>query len=400
MCLRPSLGLGPSLRVHPSAEKSSFVTVWTSFIQQCKEQSAIGTPELCTAENAAKKVCKPETGFAAGAVPITFQRPTCPADFYVLGHIGMLGSNGMTAAEEPPVAYKCLHETILRRALFKTQPILTGAQRKTSVWNAGLVAKTYLQKMSLWQPDCQAENCGGWPRCADSVTQGLFYASGSETLPDLVVTGDASTTKPTGPRCLVHFRDCTPKNADGKFASNPGGALNQTFISACDSELGLRSINPRITVQGVTTVTPSGLPHLSTLPVVINIRAANDVCTYIASRDPDGVSEGLVFVNRVLTLWVPGSMTLSSCSFSVRVPLTGAIKPGPATIEITTKEIGTVTSRTRDATGRYTGVYIGRLYIYVDPSHNATLIEKTNFNGATCSGITVVKLPYFTQVCA
>jgi hypothetical protein len=92
--------------------------------------------------------------------------------------------NGTQTAEDPPAAYKCLHETILRRATgFQTEPFFTGSQPKTSVYNSGLVAMQYARPVSLWHADCQAEACGGWPYCADTITQGLFYASASETLP-------------------------------------------------------------------------------------------------------------------------------------------------------------------------------------------------------------------------
>ena len=187
---------------------------------------------------------------------------------------------------------------------------------------------------------------------------------------------------------------------DGKFFSNPGGPLNETFTSRCDSELGLRSIEPRVEVRGITSVIPSGIPHRSNLPVTITIRAVGDVCNYIASRDPDGLAEGEVYINRVLTQWVPGSMTFgTTCSFSTRVPLTGEIKPGPATIEVTTKEIGSLAKRIRDSTGEfYTGMFVGRLYVYLDPSQNATVMENVDYNGATCAGITAVKIPSWTQM--
>ena len=89
-------GLGASvLTAEPllpnCAEKTSFRTIWASTVEQCKEQTTIGVPDLCSGTDLAEKRCTKESGFISGRTPITFQSPLCPKDFYVLGHVALNG---------------------------------------------------------------------------------------------------------------------------------------------------------------------------------------------------------------------------------------------------------------------------------------------------------------------
>ena len=64
--------------------------VWSAKIKQCVNQSAIGVPELCSSELESKGLCSShETGFQQDQIPISFQKPTCPNDYYVMGHIAL-----------------------------------------------------------------------------------------------------------------------------------------------------------------------------------------------------------------------------------------------------------------------------------------------------------------------
>jgi hypothetical protein len=53
-------------------------------------QTAIGVPALCNAERQSLGFCSVyETGFQERQVAISFQKPTCPDDYYVMGHIAL-----------------------------------------------------------------------------------------------------------------------------------------------------------------------------------------------------------------------------------------------------------------------------------------------------------------------
>ena len=68
----------------------SFQVVWSSKISQCVNQSDIGVPALCSAKLFSKGLCSTfETGFQQKQIPISFQKPTCPNDYYVLGHLAL-----------------------------------------------------------------------------------------------------------------------------------------------------------------------------------------------------------------------------------------------------------------------------------------------------------------------
>eukprot|EP00291_Cryptomonas_curvata_P020590 CAMPEP_0172160348 /NCGR_PEP_ID=MMETSP1050-20130122/5510_1 /TAXON_ID=233186 /ORGANISM="Cryptomonas curvata, Strain CCAP979/52" /LENGTH=173 /DNA_ID=CAMNT_0012830105 /DNA_START=247 /DNA_END=768 /DNA_ORIENTATION=- len=64
---------------------NGFQVVWSSQITQCVTQTAVGVPALCNSDFKAEGLCsQPETGFQQKQIPISFQKPTCPNDYYVI----------------------------------------------------------------------------------------------------------------------------------------------------------------------------------------------------------------------------------------------------------------------------------------------------------------------------
>jgi len=172
-----------------TADKNLIETIWESKIKQCSEQSDILIPMLC----GNRKICKQESGYAEvilislffsrfcmlflfccpdanlfypcsnsiqGATPMSIVRPTCPNDFYVLGHIALRKANGTISAEDPMPQYKCIHESILRKGTFRNPPVFTGKQPVTSPWNPSLLAVEWYKPLSVWQTDCSYASCG------------------------------------------------------------------------------------------------------------------------------------------------------------------------------------------------------------------------------------------------
>ena len=121
--------------------------------------------------------------------------------------------NGTAAAEQPMLQYKCLHETLLRRAEFQTTPVYTGSRPQTSPWSDSLVPVAWYQPVSLWQGDCTPQrcckavgSCTSSDVCVDTITKGLFYASASESEadPKIVLAQIVADSVSVGPRFVFH----------------------------------------------------------------------------------------------------------------------------------------------------------------------------------------------------
>jgi hypothetical protein len=113
--------------------------------------------------------------------------------------------NGTLPAEKPMAQYKCIHETLLRRAQFRPQVLYTGSRPQTSPYSPSLINVQWFLPVSLWKADCTFQACvssDAHDNCGDTISQGLFYASSWETVPDyrVVMAQVASNTKATGPR--------------------------------------------------------------------------------------------------------------------------------------------------------------------------------------------------------
>lgn len=107
--------------LYVTPDKNIFERIWESKLEQCVDQTAVGVPMLCSSDFAAKGLCKAESGFAFGEIPISIQRPVCPSDYYVLGHIALREANGTHPAEIPSPHYKCLHESLLRNGAWQVR---------------------------------------------------------------------------------------------------------------------------------------------------------------------------------------------------------------------------------------------------------------------------------------
>lgn len=115
-----------------------------------------------------------------GEIPITIKRPSCPNDYYVLGHLALRSLNGTNIAEVPMPEYQCIHESLLRKGSWRSAPIFTGSQPSTSPWNPKLINSEWKEPLSLWQVDCRKENCGSDPYCQDSFSAGGVRESACE----------------------------------------------------------------------------------------------------------------------------------------------------------------------------------------------------------------------------
>ena len=91
------------------------------------------------------------------------------------------------------------------------QVLYSGEQPLTSPWSPSLIQVQWAQPVSLWQADCTLPYCctscvsTSSDNCADTVSRGLFYASAWTGSPDarIALAQDVSLTKPTGPRRLA-----------------------------------------------------------------------------------------------------------------------------------------------------------------------------------------------------
>ena len=91
------------------------------------------------------------------------------------------------------------------------QVLYSGEQPLTSPWSPSLIQVQWAQPVSLWQADCTLPYCctscvsTSSDNCADTVSRGLFYASAWTGSPDarIALAQDVSLTKPTGPRHLA-----------------------------------------------------------------------------------------------------------------------------------------------------------------------------------------------------
>ena len=91
------------------------------------------------------------------------------------------------------------------------------------------------------------------------------------------------------------------------------------------------------------------------------------------------------------------------CEIKVMVPLDGRIKPGPARIDIEAQTTTTDRIIKKDDGScaafpycRTIGRSVGRLYVYKEPSADATIIEPTTVNNNECNLFLVVRLPAYT----
>eukprot|EP00961_Rhodomonas_salina_P035881 482615-Rhodomonas_salina.2 len=342
-----------------------------------------------------------ETGFADKEIPGAIYRPSCPSDFYVMGHVAVREADGINPRDPFPSTYKCLHESILRKGTFMPQPLYTGSQPGTSVWNPKLIAEEFANPVSLWAPDCRPPYCASVLNsgCVDSISIGLFYGSPSETQPNFQITGRADVA-PTniGPRCLTRFRDCTREQADGVLLTNSGADWNG--VSDCDVELAYDSSG--LPFRGLLGAWPAGLPTFSSTPIELRLRVEKEVCRVIA---PSGQEQniGMVRINGYRTTWMSHDLNIAPtyCQITVQAILpAGEFAPGPARIDIKTYNgdvIPPVEGDTRFE-NRVIGSSFGRLYLYKDPSAEAELIEPIVINTDDCDLYVTVKMPPTTQV--
>ena len=160
-------------------DRNLFETIWTSKLKQCTVQNELNVPQLCGKDTRAaiKDLCQVESGYAKGETPITIQRPSCPNDYYVLGHVALLDNNGTSGFETPMPMYKCIHESLLRKGSWPAKPAYTGGKPETSPWNPSLKPVEWQNPLSLWHANCGQPDCGSDPFCADTFSRGLFYAN-------------------------------------------------------------------------------------------------------------------------------------------------------------------------------------------------------------------------------
>mmetsp|Transcript_19225 Transcript_19225/g.39212 ORF Transcript_19225/g.39212 Transcript_19225/m.39212 type:complete len:1366 (-) Transcript_19225:114-4211(-) len=386
-------------------DKNRFEKVWNSHIKQCVEQTAENIPLLCTPEEEGKGQCDVESGFGAGVVPVSIFRPSCPSDFYVMGHIAIPEANGTHPRSPFMPQYKCLHESLLRTTTFESTPLFTGAQPGTSVWNPTQISEEYAEEISLWSPNCKPEICKqdrANRYCVDAISQGLFYASNMETTANNQITGPRISAPSTGPKCLTAYRDCTQKQLDGLYVSNTGADWDGQ--SNCDYELGKDSNG--IPLGGLRDVNPSGIPTPRNYPenppgpapmVELTLTVDGIICDTIAPPGQDD-NVGEVRINGIGSVWKSMDNTLStSCTIKVDVLLNGQLRAGPARIDIRTVD-DALQSGPIEVEGKNVGTSFGRLYIYHDPSKESELIEPIVVNTDDCALFVLIKLPPYTQM--
>ena len=402
----PGLKFGALLFVTP--DRNLFETIWSSKLKQCTEQNEVLVPVLCGGKNAERGLCQQESGYAMGETPITIQRPSCPNDYYVLGHVALLDNNGTNPVEVPMPMYKCIHESLLRKGSWPSAPVFTGSQPYTSPWNPSLVTVEWQQPFSLWHTNCMQPDCGAdldrSPWCGDSFSRGLFYAHSLEDQYNDQVTGEKDKAPLAGPRCFNHFRDCVGRDGLGTNVVGETWDLQ----SDCDVANGKsKASSGARPLRGVFQVLPSGIPSVSPEPITVVVNVDQYMCNYIETfnDDVDSNGFGILMINGVAAEWLSVSSVGTFCEIRIRVVLDGTLKAGPARIEIEAQTTGPNRVIVRDATPvgiypywRVIGRSIGRLYVYNDPSAEATIIEPLVVNNNNCDLTILVKMPPYASV--
>jgi len=386
-------------------DRNLFETIWKSKLKQCTVQNELNVPQLCGKDTTAaiRGLCEVESGYAKGETPITIQRPSCPNDYYVLGHLALLDRNGTNNFEVPMLMYKCIHESLLRKGSWPVKPAYTGGKPETSPWNPSLKSVEWQSPLSLWHANCGQPDCGPDPFCVDTFSRGLFYANDLEDVYNDQLTGEKDKAPRAGPRCFNMFRDCVGRDGVGTNVVGETWDLK----SDCDFENGKRKASSGdAPLRGVYQVLPSGIPTYSPTPIEIVFNVDPYLCNYIQTFNDDIDSQGFgsLLINGKPTEWRSVVTMGTFCEIRVKIELDGSLKTGPARVEI---EAQTVTAnrvivRDVDAVGLYPywrvlGRSIGRLYVYNDPSANATIIEPRAVNNNDCQLNVVVRMPPFTN---
>lgn len=302
-------------------DRNLFETIWTSKLKQCTIQNELNVPQLCFGNTRAAQrgLCQVESGYANGETPITIQRPTCPNDdYYVLGHVALLGNNGTINLEVPMPMYKCIHESLLLKGRWTSRPAFTGSQPETSPWNPSLKPVEWQNPLSLWHANCGQPDCGADPFCADTFSRGLFYANHLENLYNDQLTGEKDKAPFAGPRCFNMFRDCVGR--DGAGTNVIGATWN--LQSDCDFENGKRRASAGdLPLRGVYQVLPSGIPTHSPTPIIIVFNVDQYLCNYIQTfnDDVDSKGFGILLINGVATEWRSVAIVGTFCEIRVRV---------------------------------------------------------------------------------
>ena len=126
------------------------------------------------------------------------------------------------------------------------------------------------------------------------------------------------------------------------------------------------------------------------------------MCNEIRSKkddiNPNGF--GTLTVNGVSAQWVSIANVQTWCEIVVNLPLDGTIKPGPARIEIRSMREGRQGILKKDDGSCAAWDYcrtirrsVGRLYVYKDPSADASIVEPRTVNNNECNLFLLVRMP-------
>ena len=250
-------------------------------------------------------------------------------------------------------------------------------------------------------------------RLTIDLCAGLFYASDNfqENKPNDQLTGpkngDAGIRAPAvGPRCLNIFRDCV---GNGGAGSNMPGS---TFVqSQCDWTNGVGADAKPL--EGILEVIPSGISAMSETPLDVTFHVDEYICQYIADTNENQAAVinrqpvGILKINGRAMEWRDVQRLQKYCKITVRVPLDGRLKVGPARVEIEAQS-GTKAVITKqglnpndgDPSKIYWGAIarnIGMLYVYADPSQDASIVEPAVVNVNQCDLDVLVRFPQYTM---
>eukprot|EP00960_Hanusia_phi_P038981 753680-Hanusia_phi.AAC.7 len=241
----------------------------------------------------------------------------------------------------------------------------------TSVWNPSMLSTNYAQEFSIWKANCSAENCHVEGQCTDTITQGFL------------------------------LRDCLA--TDGM--NSIGVACSTTTINnaKCTSGLGEytnASAATPVILQGIYEVIPSGIPDKYPLPFLVTLLVNPTICERMDSGAAG--TGGAVLINNFESRMLARRTSKDSCKIVLQVQTNGELKPGPAVLSLVASNAqGTydeilVNGNQACPYFHNLGVSLGRLYIYRNPSSNATIVASHALN-ANCDLYVFVKMPFFTQ---
>mmetsp|Transcript_45077 Transcript_45077/g.141899 ORF Transcript_45077/g.141899 Transcript_45077/m.141899 type:complete len:877 (-) Transcript_45077:118-2748(-) len=173
--------------------------------------------------------------------------------------------------------------------------------------------------------------------------------------------------------------------------------------ATCDSELGgftNTSSSPLMDLKGIYQVIPSGIPDRYPLPFLVTLLVNPTICEKMG-KTMTGIGAA-VLVNHFETKVLATRVSTDLCEIVLQIQTNGELKPGPAILSLfavnsqgATEEI-LINGNQACPYFHNLGVSLGRLYVYKNPSQNATIIASRALN-ADCALFVLVKMPFFTQ---